>query len=77
MIQCFNALAIQDIHQSITDQYPSKQWFQYILNHPEYPWNWGGISKNPNLTMNMIEKYSAVPWNWHGVSANPMYSFLK
>ena len=30
------------------------------------PWDWRYISKNPNITMEIIEKYPDKPWNWNG-----------
>ena len=27
---------------------------EMILAHPDKPWDWGGISRNPNITMEMI-----------------------
>jgi hypothetical protein len=35
------------------------------------PWVWQGISWNPNLTMDFIEKYPDKDWNWHGISEIP------
>ena len=29
------------------------------------------LSNNPNLTMELIEKYSYKPWDWHSISKNP------
>ena len=33
--------------------------------------SWNGISRNPNITMDIIEKYSNKPWNWEYISRNP------
>ena len=30
---------------------------EFIEKHPEKPWDWWYISLNPNLTMELIEKY--------------------
>ena len=42
-----------------------------LLKYPKKPWDWFGISQNPNLTMefveNNLEKYL---WNWCGISYN-------
>ena len=44
----------------------------YLLEkYPEKPWDWGGISSNPNITMEMIEKHPEKPWSWNGISYNP------
>ena len=29
------------------------------------------ISRNPNITMEIIEKYPDKPWNWSAISCNP------
>ena len=42
-----------------------------IEKHPNKPWNWNGISYNPNITMDIIDKYFDKPWNWYGISGNP------
>jgi hypothetical protein len=31
---------------------------EIIVKHPEKSWEWNGISKNPNITMEFIEKHS-------------------
>jgi hypothetical protein len=33
-------------------------------------WNWNYISCNPNITMDIIEKYPNKPWNWNNISFN-------
>ena len=30
---------------------------EFIEEHPEKPWDWSGISVNPNITMEIIEKH--------------------
>jgi len=35
------------------------------------PWNWYGISYNPTITMDIIEKYPVKQWNWYWISSNP------
>jgi hypothetical protein len=32
------------------------------------PWDWHSISRNPNITMKIIEKYPTKPWNWTVIS---------
>ena len=29
---------------------------EFIEKHPDKPWHWDGISENPNITMEFIEK---------------------
>ena len=43
-----------------------------ILKYPNKDWNWEGISKNPNISIEFIETYTDKPWCWkYGVSDNP------
>ena len=37
------------------------------INH----WDWYGISFNPNVTMDFIDKHPEKPWDWCYVSNNP------
>jgi hypothetical protein len=43
---------------------------KYMDEHPEITWEWMGISGNPNITMDIIEKYVDKPWDWNGISRN-------
>ena len=36
-----------------------------IEKYPEKSWNWGWMSQNPNVTMEIIEKHSEKPWSWY------------
>ena len=36
--------------------------------HPEKPWDWWGISCNPNITMEYIDKHPEKSWNYYNVS---------
>ena len=51
----------------------SNELEKLLLKYPEKPWNWGwnGISRNPNITMEIIEKHPEKPWDWNGISRNP------
>jgi len=39
------------------------------LDHTE--WNWYGVSKNSNITMEIVNQNPALPWNNRGLSRNP------
>jgi len=39
-----------DIKQAI-----SKEWFQYIVDHPDKPWDYSGISYNSNTTWEIVQ----------------------
>jgi hypothetical protein len=49
-------------YQKIMDKW-SFHWFQYILDHPEVPWNYNDICMNINLTRSVIDAYPDKPWN--------------
>ena len=36
-----------------------------INNYQNIKWNWQGLSSNPNLTIEMINKYPDELWDWH------------
>ena len=38
---------------------------------PHKPWNWQGISCNPNITWDLIYANPDKPWNWYKISSNP------
>ncbi len=48
-----------------------EEMFKYIDQHPEKPWDWDWISRNPNLTMKFVEDHQDKPWDWVGISWNP------
>ena len=37
---------------------------EMIKENPDKPWNWNGISNNPNITMEMIKENPDKPWDW-------------
>ena len=41
-----------------------------VLKNPDKPWNWYGLSYNPNITIEFIEKYLDKPWNWRQLINN-------
>src|SRR5208283_3501814 len=44
----------------------------YLLEkYPDKPWNWHGVSQNPNITPEYIETHPELPWRWHSISYNP------
>jgi hypothetical protein len=38
--------------------------------NPDKPWNWSGLSSNPNITMDIVEANPDKPWDWSGLSLN-------
>ena len=59
---------------SLFRQQVEKEWSEYfwefVLKHPDKLYL-NSISHNPNITMNIIEKYPDKPWDWYGLSCNP------
>ena len=49
--------------------------FRDVLNHPELPWDWHGVSQNPNITLTDILEHPKNPWNWYFISKNPSITF--
>ena len=49
----------------------SEYYWEFVLKYSDKPWDWSGISCNPNITMGVIEKYPDKPWNWGDISYNP------
>ena len=43
---------------------------EYVEKNPNKPWDWYGISQNPNVTMEFVEKNPNKPWSWGGMSYN-------
>src|SRR3954465_2989882 len=38
---------------------------------PDKPWDWYGLSQNPNITWQAILDNLDKPWNWYYISHNP------
>ena len=47
------------------------KWFQFILDNPEKGWDYWGLSKNPNITWEIVKKHPEFNWNYYGLSSNP------
>ena len=41
-----------------------------LHKYPTKPWNWYGISSNPNTPIQFIIDNPDKPWDWYGVSSN-------
>ena len=58
---------------TVKKQWTLKYW-DFIQENLEC-WNWGWISKNPNITMDIIRENPDKPWNWEWISWNPNITF--
>jgi hypothetical protein len=43
----------------------------FFERHPDKPWDWYGISRNSNLTMDTVELLPDKAWDCDGISRNP------
>ena len=48
----------------------SQYYFKFILDNPIQNWNWYVLSKNPNITMEIIRDNPEKPWDWSEISWN-------
>lgn len=46
-----------------------------ILEHPDFRWDWNGISKFANISLKEMLKYSQFPWSWKDACSNPKITF--
>ena len=49
----------------------SQHWFQFILDHPEKPWSYWSLGKNPNVTWDTVQANPDLPWVYQALSMNP------
>ena len=45
-------------------------WNEFVLKY-EDKIEWVEISRNPNITWDIVESNPDKPWNWYSVSRNP------
>ena len=45
-------------------------FFYLFINNLDKPWNWYYISKNTNITWNIIKNNLDKPWDWYYISGN-------
>jgi hypothetical protein len=39
-----------------------------VLDHPDKPWDWCGLSCNPSITMQDVLEYPDKLWDWNFLS---------
>jgi len=49
----------------------SREWFQFILDHPEKDWSFAALSANLNVTVEVVVENLRLPWQWGYLSKNP------
>ena len=48
----------------------SEYFWEFLLKHPD-KLDWEQISRNPNISIAIIDKYPDKPWDWDSISCNP------
>ena len=43
---------------------------EIVKANPDKPWNWCGLSANPNITMEIILANPDKRWDWYGLCYN-------
>jgi hypothetical protein len=67
------------LHTSAFDDNILETWFDYIKLNPDKRWNYYNLSKNPNITWDVVAAHPDKPWNYYALSNNPMtkHPFFK
>ncbi len=58
------------MYEEFKEEY-CKIWFQYILDHPDKPWEYDMLSQNPNITWEIVKNNPYKPWDYNWLSLNP------
>jgi hypothetical protein len=45
-----------------------------IMDSPDKPWNWGCLSRNPNITWEIVKDNPDKPWDWYYLSEKPKHN---
>jgi hypothetical protein len=45
--------------------------WEIVKDNPDLPWDWDGLSGNPNITWEIVKSNLDKPWSWVGLSWNP------
>jgi len=40
----------------------------FLEKNESKPWDWYGVSRNPNITMEFIDAHPEKDWDWRGIS---------
>ena len=55
--------------KQVEDEWVDKFW-KFIEDKPEQYWGWFCLSRNPNITFDIVQSYPDKPWNWYNLSNN-------
>ena len=50
----------------------NKQYIQFILDNPDKPWDYLCLSKNPNITWEIVKDNPDIAWDYRRLSNNTM-----
>jgi len=45
-------------------------WYDYILLHPEKSWKYDYLSRNPNITWDIVSSNPQIKWDYQFLSKN-------
>ena len=65
-----NSQIFSNTEKEIMNEWSTK-WFQFILDNPDIPWDWDILSRNPNITWDIVQQNPDKKWNWWELSKNP------
>ena len=52
-----------------------EKFWKFVEDNLEQPWDWRGLSSNPNITFDIVQTHPDKPWNWQNLSYNPNITF--
>ena len=55
------------------------EYWKFIMKHENKAWKWYDLSKNKNITCDIVKENLDKPWNWNGLSRNEniTWDFVK
>ena len=60
--------------EQIEHEWEEKFW-KFVEDNPDKPWDWIALSRNPNITFDIVQTNPDKPWDWNGLSMNPNITF--
>ena len=52
-------------------------WWKFIIDNPDNDWKWKEISRNPNLTMQIINDNPDKDWDYISMNSNLTMDFIN
>ena len=53
--------------EQVEHEWKEKFW-KFVEDNLEQPWDWRGLSANPNITFDIVLSHTEQPWSWKGLS---------